>query len=219
MTLLDLTRRVETGMPTYPGDPPVAVESHADFETDGYRVSRLELGTHAGTHVDAPAHTEPDGATLDDFPADDLRFTARAIDCRDAGPRGRIGPDAIPERLEPRVDFLVFRTGWEDEWGTERMADHPALAPETARACADRGLSVGIDALSPDPTGGDGVPAHHAILGAGLLVVENLCGLDALPTDRTFDLYVMPLRVDADGAPARVVADAETGLIRRRDER
>ncbi|AFK20414.1 cyclase family protein [Haloferax mediterranei ATCC 33500] len=212
MTLVDLTRRVESGMPTYPGDPSVSVESHADFDTDGYRVSRLELGSHAGTHVDAPAHTEPDGATLDSYSVDDLRFTTRLVDCRDIGANELVAPGAIPDRLEPGVDCLIFRTGWEAEWGTDRMVDHPALAPETAQVCADRGLAVGIDALSPDLTGGDDVPVHHALLGAELLIVENLCGLDALPVDRTFDLFVMPLRVDADGAPARVVAEVGSQL-------
>ncbi|WP_416841016.1 cyclase family protein [Haloferax sp. DFSO52] len=207
MTLVDLTRRVESDMPTYPGDPPVSVESHAEFDTDGYRVSRLELGTHTGTHVDAPAHTEPDGATLDAFSVEDFRVTTRLVDCRDAGANGLVSPDAIPTNLDPTTDCLVFRTGWEAEWGTDRMADHPALAPETGRWCAERGLAVGIDALSPDPTGGDDVPVHHAVLGAGRFIVENLRGLDALPTDRPFELFVLPLRVDADGAPARVVAE------------
>ncbi|KAB1193863.1 cyclase family protein [Haloferax sp. MBLA0076] len=207
MTLVDLTRRVESGMPTYPGDPAVSVESHADFDADGYRVSRLELGTHTGTHVDAPAHTEADGATLDSYSVEDLRFTAQVVDCRDAGANGLVTAGVIPAELDPDVDCLVFRTGWEDEWGTVRMTDHPALAPETGQVCADRGFSVALDALSPDPTGGDGVPVHHAVLGAGNLIVENLRGLEALPTDRSFDLFVLPLRVDADGAPARVVAE------------
>ncbi|KTG27501.1 cyclase family protein [Haloferax profundi] len=208
MTLVDLTRRVESGMPTYPGDPPVSVESHADFDADSYRVSRLHLGTHTGTHVDAPAHTEADGATLDSYSVEDLRFTARVVDCRDVGANGLVTPDAIPNELHSDVDCLVFRTGWEDDWGTDQMADHPALAPETGRLCADHGFSLGIDALSPDPTAGDGrIPVHHAVLGAGNLIVENLRGLEALPTDHSFDFLVMPLRVDADGAPARVVAE------------
>ncbi|MFC6824713.1 cyclase family protein [Halopelagius fulvigenes] len=202
MTLVDLTRRVESRMPVYPGDPAVTVEPHADFETDGYRVSRVELGTHAGTHVDAPAHTEPDGDSLDAFDAEDFRFDARLADCRGAGANGTIGPGAVPE--DPDAEIVVFRTGWEAEWGTERMTDHPALAPEAARLCAERGYAVATDALSPDPTDGEGVPAHRAILGAGLLVVENLRNLDSVP--EAFELLALPMRVDADGAPVRAVA-------------
>lgn len=202
MTFVDLTRPVEPGMSVYPGDPEVEIEPHAAFESDGYRVSRLELGTHTGTHVDAPSHTEPDGASLGAFEADDFRFDARLVDCRDAGENGSIGPDAVPD--DPSAEMVVFRTGWADEWGTDRMTAHPALAPETARLCAERGYSAATDALSPDPTGAERVPAHHAILGAGLLVVENLCNLDAVP-DR-FELLAFPMRVDADGAPVRALA-------------
>lgn len=214
--LVDLTRRVESGMPTYPGDPPVSVTPHATHDADGYRVSRLELGTHAGTHVDAPAHTEPDGRTLDGFEVDRFRFDARLVDCRGVGANEAIAPDAVPET---DAEMLVFRTGWAAEWGT-RTTDHPYLAPETAERCAEAGHHVGIDTLSPDPTGGGdatdgadgdggddgngGVPAHRALLGAGLLIVENLRNLGAVP-DR-FELLALPLRVDADGAPVRAVA-------------
>ncbi|ADQ66784.1 kynurenine formamidase [Halogeometricum borinquense DSM 11551] len=213
--LVDLTRPVETGMPTYPGDPDVAVTPHATQEADGYRVSRLELGTHTGTHIDAPAHTERDGATLDSFDAERFRFDARLVDCRGVGANEAIGSEAVPET---DAEMLVFRTGWEAEWGTDRMTEHPYLAPETAERCADAGYHVGIDALSPDPTGGNeasdgdadghsdesGVPAHHALLGAGLLIVENLTNLGAVP--ERFELLALPLCVDADGAPVRAVA-------------
>ncbi|MFC4549688.1 cyclase family protein, partial [Halorussus sp. GCM10023401] len=119
----------------------------------------------------------------------------------------------------------VVRTGWDAHWGTDRYFDHPYLDREAAAWCADRGLSVGLDALSPDPTpssGGnetseteraeakssaepDGVPAHRELLGGGQLVVENLCDLGGLP-DR-FEVRAYPLALSgADGAPVRAVA-------------
>ncbi|MDS0294680.1 cyclase family protein [Halogeometricum luteum] len=207
--LVDLTRRVESGMPTYPGDPAVDVTPHATHGADGYRVSRLELGTHAGTHIDAPAHTEADGATLGSFDVDRFRFDARLVDCRGVGANGEIGPNAVPERDgngDEEREMLVFRTGWETEWGTDRMTDHPYLAPKTAERCADRGFHVGTDALSPDPTGAESVPAHRALLGSERLIVENLCNLGSVP--ERFELLALPLRVDADGAPVRAVARA-----------
>lgn len=204
--VIDLTRPIEPGMPTYPGDPEVRIEPHATHESDGYRVSRIELGSHTGTHVDAPAHTEPDGATLGSFSLADLRFRARVVDCRDADANEPIEADALDGVPLDGVGAVVFRTGWADAWGTDRMTEHPFLAPETARRCADAGVAVAVDMLSPDPTGGaDGVPAHRALLGAGLPIVENVCDLDSLP-DRSFELCVAPLAIDGDGAPARVFA-------------
>ncbi|WP_435128920.1 cyclase family protein [Halobaculum sp. D14] len=232
MTMEDLTRRIESGMSTYPGDPPVGVTPHATMESDGYRVSSLRLGTHTGTHVDAPAHTEPDGATLDEFEPAAFRFDAALVDVTDVGAREAIQPSAVPSEDDcADADLLVFRTGWGRHWGTDRYRDHPFLAPAAAEACADRGLAVGVDTLSPDPTAAgaasptdesleadgastgasgasaeaDGVPAHHALLGAGLLIVENLRLPSTLPEQ--FTVHAYPLRVDADGAPVRAVAD------------
>lgn len=214
MTVRDLSRPVESGMPTYPGDPEIHVAPHATFHDDGYRVSALELGSHTGTHVDAPSHTEPEGRTLGEFPVETFRFEARRVDCRDCGARTAIEPDDFPSVSEA-VDLLVFDTGWADRWGTDAMVDHPYLAASTAAWCAERGLHVATDALSVDPTpseraSGDhptGVPAHHALLGSERLILENLCRLDDLPT--RFTLRAYPLALDADGAPVRAVAEFE----------
>ena len=224
METYDLTHRVESGMQTYPGDPAVEVTPVAEMDADGYRVSRLELGTHSGTHVDAPSHTEPDGATLGEFGINAFRFDARRVDLRGCGRRAAIGVDRIADAAEVGVDAdldaLVLHTGWDRHWGTDDALDHPYLTGEAAAWCAEAGLHVATDALSVDPTtrpdGGatpadedgdnaepDGVPAHREILGRGRLIIENLRGLDRLP-DR-FTLAAYPLAVDADGAPVRAV--------------
>ncbi|MEF8757693.1 MAG: cyclase family protein [Halobacteriales archaeon] len=221
----DLTQSVAASMPVYPGDPPVAIEPHATMAEDGYRTNTLSLGTHAGTHVDAPAHTEPDGKTLDEFDVDAFRFDAAVIDCTDVGARTAISREAI-ETADPPTDVeaVLLHTGWDDHWGTDRYRDHPFLAPAAAEWLADAGYHVGLDTFSPDPTppvktnssGTDaepasdapGVPAHHALLGADRLVIENLRGLDRLPDRVTLNAYPLAV-VDADGAPVRAVALVE----------
>jgi kynurenine formamidase len=102
------------------------------------------------------------------------------------------------------VDLLVCRTGWDAHWGTDRYHDHPHLAPAAAAWCADRGLSVGLDAASPDPFGDADLPAHGALLGNDCLLVENLRNLGGLP--RRFRLLAFPLPVAVDGSPVRAVA-------------
>jgi len=199
----DLSHPIEDGMPVYPGDPPVSVEPYAKIDTDGYRVTALGLGSHAGTHVDAPSHLEPDGDTLGDYDVDDFRFDARVVHV-DPGARGIVEPNAIPDT---DADIVVFATGWSDLWRTGKYRDHPALAPETARVLAERGQHVGIDAPSVDPPESEAFPAHHHLLGSGSLILENLTNLAGLPERVTIHAY--PLSVDADGAPARVVADVE----------
>jgi kynurenine formamidase len=207
---VDLSHRIETGMQTYPGDPDVDVREYATHADDGYRVAGIELGSHTGTHVDAPAHTEAGGKTLDAYPLDRFCADALRIDCRDLGDRDPIPPERVPD-ADANADWLVFWTGWDDHWGTPRYLDHPYLTPAAAERCADRGFDVATDTLNPDPTPTDdagpdepnGFVAHHRLLGADRLVVENLANLGAV-ADR-FELRAYPLALGGDGSPVRAV--------------
>jgi kynurenine formamidase len=223
----DLSRPIETGMPTYPGDPDVTLAPDATHETDGYATSELRTGTHAGTHVDAPRHTLPKGDTIDERAVDEFAFDARLIDLRPLDLREPIGAETLSDALgggtdavDPAVDLLVLRTGWAAHWGTERYRDHPYLTEAAAERCRARGIGVGFDTFGPDPTPTgsetDGAtpasdepaetPAHDALLRGDLPIIENLCGLDGLP-DR-FRLYAFPLRLrGGDGSPVRAVAE------------
>jgi len=210
MPVADLSHPVDSGMPVFPGDPPVTVEAHATMADDGYRVSRLDLGSHTGTHVDAPSHTEADGDAIDELPVSRFVRDAVLVDLRDREPRDRIRPADLPT-----VDAgaVVLWTGWADRWGEPAYHDHPFLTPAAARHCVDHGYDVAIDAFSPDPTPSeragndepDGVPAHHELLGNGRLVVENLTNLGSVPG--RFELSTLPLPVaGGDGSPVRAVA-------------
>ena len=227
----ELTHPLDETTTVYPGDPPVELGPAATHERDGYRVTELRLGSHAGTHVDAPSHTEPDGKELDEFAVERFAFDARLADCSEKGVREPIRRAELESKVgDERVqdtDLLVVRTGWDAHWGSDRYFDHPYLDADAAAWCAERGLSVGMDALSPDPTPSenaaeqtsansetssqsaadrepDGVPAHRELLGRDRLVAENLTNLGDLP--ERFELRVYPLALAADGAPARAVA-------------
>lgn len=219
MDSFDCSHPLETGMPVFPGDDPVQVTRIESVPEDGAARRRLVCSSHVGTHIDAPAHKLVDGATLDDFDVGDFVWRARRVDCTDAGARTRLTPSDLPADLRegaPDLDALVFDTGWARHWGSERYRDNPYLGPALAEWCATRNLSVGIDAFSPDPVPSavpdrervdepDDQPAHAALCGAGCLIVENLRGLDRLPTH--FELTVHPLRIrDGDGSPVRAVA-------------
>jgi kynurenine formamidase len=224
----DCAHPLETGMPVYPGDAPVAIVQTGTVPADGAALRRLECSSHVGTHVDAPAHMVADGETLDSFDVDAFRFDARLVDCTPAMARERLTQAVLPESLraapaETDADMLVFHTGWDAHWGTARYRDSPSVDPALATWCADHGFHLGIDAFSPDPVPSatparesDDAnreseeepadhPAHAALCGAGRLIVENLRGLDRLP-DR-FELHAYPLRIsDGDGSPVRAVA-------------
>lgn len=201
----DLSHSIRTGMPTYPGDPAVSLTPHATHESDGYRVTDCAFGSHTGTHVDAPAHVDPAGKTLADYPVERFRFDARLADYRGVG-AGEAVELADLESVGPAADcdLLVVRTGWADHWATDAYLDHPYLAPDAAEWCAERGLAVALDTPSPDPFGDAALPAHHALLDADCLLIENVANLSGLPA--RFEVRAMPV-VGVDGSPVRVVAE------------
>ncbi|WP_115865486.1 cyclase family protein [Halorussus litoreus] len=224
MPTRDLSQPLDDDVTVYPGDPSVERHPAATHEDDGYRVTELRFGSHAGTHVDAPSHTEPDGRTIDQFDVGQFAFDARLVDCSDTNAREPIRPADLPFGTEVSAldaEMLVVRTGWDEFWGTDRYYDHPYLSREAAAQCADLGLHVAFDALSPDPSPSqtdrtgrtessvdaepEGVPAHRELLGSERFVVENLRGLDDLPEE--FELRAYPLALDrGDGSPVRAVA-------------
>ena len=217
MASYDLSHPIESEMCVYPGTPPVRIEPTATVESDGFRTTAIGIDSHAGTHIDAPAHMLSDGTTIDDLSVDTFRFTARRVDCRPLDPRAQIGVEtitaALDSGLDDAVDLLVIQTGWDNDWGTDRYFDHPYLTASAANWLAEQGLHLGIDALNVDPTPTDnappdeptGYPVHHALFSSDRLLVENLRGLGRLPP--RFELHAYPLAVrDGDAAPVRAVA-------------
>ena len=237
MPTRDLSHPLDSATTVYPGDPAVELSPAATHAADGYRVTEVRFGSHSGTHLDAPSHTEPGGRTIDAFDVSEFAFDARLVDCTEVGAREAVEladlADEIREEGDPTSgtenEMLVFRTGWDAHWGTDRYFDHPYLSRRVAAWCANRGYHVGLDALSPDPspsdeneavdataeedsTGGvdasaepDGVPAHRELLGSERFVLENLTGLGDLPA--RFELRAYPLSLaDGDGSPVRAVA-------------
>ena len=213
--IVDLSIPVGPDTQVYPNDPVPAVRSAFTIEDDGVNVLALELGSHTGTHVDAPYHFEAAGARLDDVELGRFAGPAVIADVTGLGDREPIRWEAI----EPHVDrlgpdrILVLRTGWSDRYyGTDRYLDHPFLAPSACERILELGVrTIAIDALNPDETLLDDTSAswdvHHLVLRAGGVIAENLTNLGAV----TFDdpvVFLLPLRLagDADGAPCRAVA-------------
>jgi kynurenine formamidase len=204
----DLSHPLRTGMQVYPGDPGVDLSPALELERDGAAVTALHLGSHTGTHVDAPAHTVAGGRTMDRVRLDELVGDALVVRVRGPGDRATIGIGDLGELPERVPSIVVVDTGWASHFGTERALRHPALGVDAARLLVERGMHVlGVDTLSPDPTDAAGTtefPVHEVVLGGDGLIVENLTGLEGLPA--RVRIGVFPLRLAGDGAPARAVA-------------
>jgi arylformamidase len=174
--VIDITVPVRPGMPVYPGDPAVRMELAAAIARgDAYNVTRLDLGVHTGTHVDAPAHVIDGAPGVDALPLDALVGPAEVVDF----------PGHIPAAAR-----VLLRTA----------GSGMTLAPADAEALVARGvLLVGIDG----PTIGE-EHAHATLLGAGVVVLEGL-DLRAVEPGEWELLCLPLKLTGADGAPARVL--------------
>jgi arylformamidase len=196
---IDVTLPIRTGMVHWPGDPPVEV---AREEHDGARIARLSLGSHTGTHMDAPAHYLRDGATLDAMPLDTFVGPARVVAVE--GPAVR-EPD-IAAVAPQRGERLIFKTRNSARPKSDDFdRSYVGLDLGAARALAAAGVRcVCIDYLSIAGFDEDGPAVHRALLGAGVWILEGLDLAAIEPGD--WDLVCLPLRIAAgDGAPARAM--------------
>jgi arylformamidase len=205
--LVDLTQPLHTGMPVFPEDPEVVFAPASAMPP--WRVTKLALGTHSGTHVDAASHYVPGGATIAEYPLERFLLTAHVVAVEAAAGEAISWPAlgaALPEDLTGRA--VLLHTGWDRFWGEAAALDHPFLSDEAARGLVGRGVAlVGTDALNVDATAAGTTHAHEALLGADVLIVENLTRLEALEPGRPCTCAFVPLRLEgADGSPIRAFA-------------
>jgi arylformamidase len=193
-------------MPVYPGTEPPSMDRANTLERDGFLEHRLCMHTHTGTHMDAPAHILPGGATLDSYPADRFMGPAFMIEALD-GPPGIASLRAHEDEIR-KSDFLIMRTGWGEKWGSDGyFSGFPVLDVAAADwLCGMELKGFGVDAVSVDPVGDSSLPVHHVLLESGILIIENLANLSMLASPRLV-FACLPLHISgADGAPARAVA-------------
>lgn len=199
----DLSPTLGPRTPAWPTDPPVTFEAFKALADGGSsNVTLLTLGTHAGSHIDAPRHMYGEGGTIDEIPLDLLIGEAEVVE---------VGTDIVDEQalrvLDGKsVDRLLLKTA------NSRLWSRPDFEREfvgLTREAADYLLKarvklVGIDYLSIEAAHGTGAPVHMALLRAGVVIVESL-DLSNVPAGR-YELFCLPLKLSGlDGAPARVV--------------
>lgn len=214
MTIIDFTHVIEPGMPVYPGTEAPRLKAANTYETDGFRETLLEMTSHTGTHMDAPAHLFANRPTLDRLPAAQFVGKGLVIDCDGARAGSLLGMDRIaPVRAAAdQADFLLFRTGWDQFWGREAYyGDYPVIAPDVVDYLIASGKQgVGLDTIGVDPIADESLPIHRRLLDTGKIVIlENLTNLVAAGPS-LFTFCALPLKFrDADGSPIRAIGILE----------
>lgn len=203
--LFDISVPVKNGGVVYPGNPEIHIELQQDMSRGGSsNVSLLTIGSHTGTHVDAPLHMIPGGAGVDGIPLDALIGPALVIAFDDdvmavTEAYLRTQPIAGHERvlLKTRNSRYIRER--------EFHRDYTYLAPDGAEYLVSLGVRlVGIDYLSIEQFHSGHHRTHTTLLSRGIVIVE---GLDlSEPPAGEYELYCLPVLLDGvDGAPARAV--------------
>lgn len=193
------------------------LEVAADVQIAHHMMSRLEIVTHAGTHIDAPCHFLDNTRTIDEVPLEDTVKRGKVIPLTHIAPRSPVTADAI---LATGVEIdetviPVLHTGWTDRaWGRPEFWEEMIyLDTSAAELLVDRGVSaVGLDFFPEAPfwlgidSGAKPGRNHLTLLGNGTIIIQMLTNIDAI-AGRDFTLVGSPLKLEGlDGSPARVFA-------------
>jgi kynurenine formamidase len=201
--LVELSHVIEHGMTTYPGLPGPIISIHLSYKASRshygpgteFQIGRIEMVANTGTYVDSPAHRFAGRADVADLPLQRLADLPICLVRPNLGDGDRaIGPSEF-ESLDLSGRAVLVQTGWATRWGTDAyLSRNPFVTAEAASLLAEGSPAlVGIDSLNIDDTDDPRRPAHTALLGAGIPIVEHLCGLEALPAacGRFFAVPVM----------------------------
>lgn len=210
-TALDLTQIIENGMTIYVGDAVPRVSKYKTLPKDGVNLSLITLGSHTGTHVDAPIHFVKGGKTLDQLQVENFVGEAAVIDLSNV-PAGTAITSSDLDAHATEVaagDIALLYTGFSKRWddpGARRKFTY--LGKDAAEwLVRKRAKAVGIDYLSVEGFGTKVPVAHRTLLASGIPIIESLNEkLGGLVGRRVF-LVCLPIKVGGcDGAPARAIA-------------
>lgn len=235
MRMIDLSMELYRGMPIYPGLPGPSLTLDEDWETVAKRLGTDKYGAdivpnhfvifmsdHAGTHIDAPYHNNPDGFTTEQIPLEWCFSDGVVLDFSDKESGYAITSSDIDEALKKisytlkPLDIVLIRTDASKNWQTDDsfLNDQPGMSGEATHHLIDQGIRVmGIDASGFD------IPiwkmhesrryyeAHRVMLEKEYCHMENLVNLDQIPQPHSFKLSVLPIKFRGiSGTPVRAVA-------------
>jgi arylformamidase len=202
---IDVSVTLRDGMVHWPDNPPVRITRLKDMERgDHCTFSMLSLGSHTGTHMDAPVHFVRGGRGLDEMPLEVTVGPARVIAVDD--PESIKPRHLVDHRLRPG-DRVLFKTrNSQRNWASQAfLEDFVYLATDAARVLVDAGVQlIGVDYLSVGGYEKNGLAVHQVLLQAGIWIIE---GLDlAAVNEGAVELICLPLKIHAsDGAPCRAL--------------
>jgi kynurenine formamidase len=237
LRIVDLTHDLDERSPFWPEgtEPhPFHAKEVATFEPDGYFARTLQIPEHFGTHMDAPLHFDPQGASLDQIGVEKFVVPAVVVDVTAgaaSSPDYRVTVADLEQWVNaqgpmPSGCAVLIHTGWASRWPSQEryvnqdaqgVMHFPGLSIEAARYLLDHGhpVSIGIDTPSVDYGASEDFKVHHLTMAAGLYHLEDLANLDLLPATGAC-MIALPMKLrGGSGGPTRVLALVVSGLMKK----
>lgn len=210
--VIDLTHGIEEGMLTFtaPWHPPVSITQLGRIGLEGRETRKIELGTHTGTHMDAPRHFFKNGKTIDEIPLDRMQGEVTIADFSFLKDNEFVTKEMINNVNVTKR--MIFKFGWGRYWGNKRFfTGWPFFRKDAAEYLISKGVElIAMDTPSPDdsrtPFGSEeDSQIHKLFLGNDVILVEYLANLESVKEYSGWNIAAIPLRINgADGSPARV---------------
>lgn len=200
----DITLPISKRLITWPTDPTVSIrKTHLISQGNSCNLSELKLGSHSGTHIDAPYHFEEKGVKVDQIPLDSLIGKATVFDIKN---KEKIDLEDLKLIKLKNCKRIIFKTINSTYWKLpEFKKDFVYITKEAAQYLADSDVKlIGIDYLSVEKFQNKYADTHHILLRKGVIIIE---GLDLSNVNAgNYELIALPLKIEGgDGSPARVV--------------
>ena len=212
MPAIDISVPVFNGM-LHPGRQPEQRFVERIDQGDPGNVSRWYMGAHTGTHVEAPLHTNDEGAAIDALPLDLLVGPARVLDLTAVETEITAADlEAAGLADEPRV-LLKTRNSTGALQETEKPDEWIGVAPDAAELLVERGVKlVSIDFLTIDSPSRDTTWDTHLVLCPVPVAIAECVDLTEVEPG-VYEMALLPVKLrGSEAAPGggflRPLADA-----------
>lgn len=203
MKVIDISWPISSAMTNFKEDEAAWMEIVKSFVKDGMRESFLHIGTHSGTHVDAPCHFLRDGKTIDELDLSTVYGPAIVVDCTAVA--DCVTEKALADAKIKKDDIVLIKTTNSSSGPNDSFNIHfVTLHVSAAKYLVDAGAkAVGFDYLSIEKPV-DGHVAHRELFENGVTIIEGLRLNDIKPGRYTFTCFPLNL-IGVEAAPARAV--------------
>ncbi len=221
----DLSHTIETGIPLWPGDPPVTFHDEASIIKDGYYLRSFSMGEHSATHMNAANSFFEKGKPVDAYGVQELILEAVVIDARKScsmNPDYRLTVKDIEdwEKLNGEIkagSLVILFTGWQDKWGDSAkflgadaagVLHFPGFGTDAAEYLLNKrkAAGLGIDTHGVDPGTDTTFSVNRLVFEKDGLIIECLANLDKLPPAGTTVIIGALKLKNGSGSPVAVTA-------------